>query len=289
MTARLLPDVDAATYHADQFGETPTLSAGIIRTLLTGSPAHAKAAHPKLNPAYESKQEEKFDVGLAAHRLLLEGENAIEVVVADNWRTASAREHRDEARAYGRIPLLAADADKVVELAAAIRVQVAQVDADPPLLTNGQPEVTLTWDEQGVAAKARLDWLHDDLRAVDDLKTTSRTANPDMWARRTLYDHGCDIQAAWYLRGLRALEHPRTKWRWIVVETSPPYALSVITPSAAVLELANAKIDHALTIWKRCLETDQWPAYPPVLHVAELPVYEEARWLEREAREEIAA
>jgi hypothetical protein len=77
-------------------------------------------------------------------------------------------------------------------------------------------------------------------------------------------------------------------WRWVVVETSPPYALSVITPGAAVLELANAKIDRALSIWRDCLERDAWPAYPPVLHVAELPAWEEARWLEREAMETLA-
>jgi hypothetical protein len=74
----------------------------------------------------------------------------------------------------------------------------------------------------------------------------------------------------------------------VVVETSPPYALSVITPGAAVLELANAKIDRAVELWQRCLENDRWPAYPPVVHVAEVPAWEEARWLEREAMETVA-
>jgi hypothetical protein len=37
------------------------------------------------------------------------------------------------------------------------------------------------------------------------------------------------------------------------------------------------------------LETDEWPSYQPTAYRAELPPWEESRWLEREAREEIAA
>jgi hypothetical protein len=154
-------------------------------------------------------------------------------------------------------------------------------------LTGGKPEQTMVWQDAqtGVWCRARFDWLHDDLSAIDDLKTTTRSAHPEAFAKN-LYSYGCDVQAAFYLRGLRTLKetplYTEPKWRWVVVETSPPYGLSVVEPGPAVLELADAKVDAALKLWADCLERDSWPGYPTKVATAELPAWEEARWLERE-------
>ena len=157
MTARLLPNVPADQYHNDQVGDTPTLSASIAKVLLDQSPAHAKAQHPKLNPNYERKTDDKFDIGTAVHKLLLEGESVVEIIVADNFRTKVAQEQRDQARAHGRIPLLAKDADQVIEMVQAIAAQLARFDL--PALTDGAVEQTFLWNEDGVACRARLDWF----------------------------------------------------------------------------------------------------------------------------------
>ena len=293
MTAEILT-VDPATYHADQIADTPTLSSSIAKLLVEASPAHARAAHPKLNPNFKQEADDKFDIGTCLHALLLQGDTVFDRLAYPDWRTNAAKEAREEARAHGRIPLLLKDADRVDEMAEAVRAQIAQLDVDPLPFTDGQPEQTIVWEEQGVMCRARFDWLRDDFTVCDDLKTTSRYANPEAWQRGPLYDHGADLQAAMYLRGLRAylgetLSPHDIKWRWVVVETQPPYALSVIAPTAAVLAIGDAKFDLALAKWKRCLETGDWPAYPRTVVDAELPTYIETRWLEREAREEIAA
>jgi hypothetical protein len=136
-----------------------------------------------------------------------------------------------------------------------------------------------------VWCRGRIDWLHDNLSAIDDLKTTTRSAHPEAFAKN-LYSYGCDVQAAFYLRGIQALKGSAVSgmmdWRWVVVETSPPYGLSVIEPGPAVLELADAKVDAALKLWADCLERDSWPGYPTRVATAELPAWEEARWLQRE-------
>jgi hypothetical protein len=282
--------IPAASYHADGFDpDDPSLSASTINTLLTMSPAHARANHPRLNPDYQPKVEDKFDLGTACHSMLLEGISIVEVCDFPDWRTKAAKEARDLARMHGRVPLLTDQYASVLGMYEAVAAQIAQLDVDPIPLTAGKPEQTMVWEEQGVLCRARIDWLHDDLTAIDDLKTTSRSAHPEAWTR-TLFGIGCDVQAAFYLRGLKKL-HPNamfspTTWRWLVVETQPPYALSVVSPGPAVLELANMKIDAALQTWKQCLETDVWPAYPRQVCYAELPAWEEARWL---AREEIGA
>jgi hypothetical protein len=277
-------EISESRYHADPCAE-PSLSASVAHKLIANSPLHAWAAHPLLNPGYVPEEAERFDIGKAAHALLLEGVTAVEVVDANDWRTTAAQEARAEARAAGRFPLLAKQWGDVQAMVEAARIQLNGVEATPLPFTDGKPEQTLIWQEPtGVTCRARLDWLRDDHTCIDDYKTTSRTANPEQWSR-SLFGMGCDVQAAFYLRGLKTLTGTAADWRWVVQETTPPYALSVITLTPAAMQLAEAKVEHAIAKWAECLEADQWPGYPLQLCHAELPSYEEARWLEREEKE----
>jgi hypothetical protein len=285
VTGTLYPNVPASEYHSDATADGPTLSASIANILLNQSPLHAWTAHPRLNPDHQAKVDDKFDVGTVVHQLLLERKTSVRVVDAADWRTKAAKEERDEARAAGAIPLLTHQYEDVARMTKAVLAQLVDLDVDPRPLTNGKPEQTMVWEMDGVLCRARIDWLHDDLSAIDDVKTTAR-ANPESWVRSALFAHGCDVQAAFYLRGIGALYGPTAvaelQWRWLVVETSPPYALSIIEPGPAVLELANAKVDYALNLWKTCHEREEWPGYPRRVATAELPAWEEARWLARE-------
>jgi hypothetical protein len=264
----------------------PTFNAGTANLLLNRSPLHAWTAHPRLNPNWQPDDDAKYDGGTVAHSLLLEGTANVDVCDYPDWRTKDAREARDASRANKRTPLLAHQFEEVMAMCNAVAKQLQGFDVDPVPLTAGKPEQTMVWQDSttGVWCRARIDWLHDDLSAIDDLKTTSRSAHPEVFAKN-LYSYGCDVQAAFYLRGMKALrDNPfgPPDWRWIVVETTPPYGLSVIEPGPAVLELADAKVDAALKLWAECLERDVWPGYPTKVATAELPAWEEARWLARE-------
>ena len=275
-------DIPADTYHADTDG--PSLSASIASILVTRSPLHAWTAHPKLNPAFVRDEDPKFDVGRVAHAVILEGADIVYVVHADTWRTNDAKEARKYARGIGKVPLLAHQLADVQAMVAAVQPQLDAHNALPALFTDGKPEQTLTWDDDGVRCKARLDWLRDDHATIDDLKTTSRSANPDAYSRN-LYDVGGDVQAAFYLRGVEKVTGKRPEFRWVIVETAPPYALSVVSPGPDVLALGAAKVDRALETWKRCLDLNEWPGYPVDVCYADMPPWEESRWLERDARE----
>jgi hypothetical protein len=174
----------------------------------------------------------------------------------------------------------------VQEMVVSLHRQLDGHAADPQPFTDGAPEQTIVWEEPGgVMCRARLDWLRDDHATVDDYKTTSRTANPDAWTR-SLFGMGADIQAAFYRRGVAALGGQMPEFRWTVQETYPPYAVSVIAPGPDVLTIGAKKVELALDLWRKCLDSDSWPAYPTEVCYATLPAYEEARWL---AREEMAA
>lgn len=288
LAAGIHESVAAAEYHA-ACTDSPSLSASIARILVNKSPAHAKAAHPVLNPELERKDEAKFDVGTAAHRLFLEGDDAIAVYsLATDWRTKDAKEFREIARSSGQIPLLLEQAGDVRSLVASARDQLARHRADPPLFADGKPEQTLVWEEEnGITCRARLDWLHDDFTAIDDLKTTSASADPEKWTR-TMYGMGADLQVAFYIRGVEKLTGVRPVFRFCVVETYQPYALSVIDLAPSALMLAEAKVDSAIGLWAQCLEDDSWPAYTEQVASIELPTWEEMRWLSRDGMEEAA-
>lgn len=273
-----LLDIPADAYHRDDLGnEQPSLSSSIAHTLITQSPAHAKAAHPKLNPNYQREEKEVYDIGTAAHRLLLEGVAGCQVIEADDWRTKAAKEERDAARESGKLPLLAKHWDAVCAMVDATRAQLDRVECDPPLFVDGKPEQTLVWEEDGVTCRARLDWLHDSGYCIDDFKTTSKSANPEAWSR-TLFNNGCDIQCAFYLRGLQQATGKHAQFRFVVQETFPPYALSVVSLAPDALELARSKVKYAIDLWRTCLERDEWPAYTPRIAYAEAPAWDLAKW-----------
>lgn len=276
--------ITASDYHADLVADKPTLSKSIAHTLITKSAAHARAEHPRLNPHFVRKEDEKFDIGTAAHSLLLEGDDGVYVVQADDWRTKASKEEREYARSMGRVALLGKHWDAVQQMVAATRSQLERVSVSPPLFADGTAERTLVWDEGGVTCRARLDWLRDDLTAIDDYKTTSRSASPDAWSR-SMFGIGADLQVAFYLRGLKAVTGKDAAFRFVVQETFEPYALCVFTLGPDAMALANEKATWAIEQWRACLERDEWPAYPTRVCHIQSPPWAEPQWFDREARD----
>jgi hypothetical protein len=278
-------DIPRAAYHADPCVE-PSLSASLIKKLCLESAAHAHYAHPRLNPAAVEENGEHFDIGTAAHALLLEGSKAIAVIDAKDYRTNAAKEARDLAYAADLTPLLVARWTDVQAMVAAARVQLARhTDGGAAMFTDGRPEQTLIWQEEDVWCRARLDWLREGMPgpSIDDYKTTSASANPDDWTR-SLFFSGTDIQVAWYLRGLRALTEQDGVFRFAVQETYPPYALAVIGLGPDALMLAEKKCLYALEKWREARDRNDWQGYPRRTAWASLPMAHEAWWLEKELR-----
>lgn len=272
--------IPADQYHADPTSQ-PSLSASIAKLLCNESPLHAWAAHPKLNAQYERRDEDKFDLGTVCHAVFLEGQAAVELVDAPDWRTKAAQEERFQARVQGKTPLLKKQWPEIIDTVTAARKQLAGHQADPPPFQGGKPEQTLVWEEAGVVCRSRLDWLRDDFAAVDDLKFTSRSANPRSWSR-TIFGLGYDIQAEMYSRGVERLTGVRPDFRLVVVEVTPPYAVSVISLAPDAATIARKKVDWALAVWRRCLDSGEWPGFADQVAFAHVPAWEEAAWLEQE-------
>jgi hypothetical protein len=286
-TPGIYDGISAPDYHADPCPE-PSLSSSIAKLLCLSSPAHARQDHPRLNPDAAHEEAERFDIGSAAHALLLEGDSGVVIVDAPDWRTKAAREARDAAYAAGKTPLLARAWADVEAMAIAARRQLdAHTDGGAGMFTAGKAEQTLIWREDRVWCRARFDWLRqpfDGDWAIDDYKSTSGSANPDSWTR-AMFGMGFDLQAAWYRRGLQVLTGADAIFRFAVQETYPPYALSVIALGPDAMTIAEKKRLYALERWDECQRENAWPGYPTRTCWAELPPWEEAKWLGRELEE----
>lgn len=274
--------ISAEEYHKDPC-PAPSLSSSIAKMMIHDSPAHARLHHPRLVEQPIIENGTHFDIGSVAHAILLEDKLEAEIIDAPDWRTNAAKEARDLARSRGRIPLLKKHSAAVGAMLVALKEQLKDHRAKN-MFTDGRGERTLIWrEEDHIWCRARLDWLHDSYKYIDDYKTTSATANPEVISR-TMFANGWDIQAAFYLRGLKKLTGKDAEFRFCVQETFPPYALSVIGLNPDTLLIGHKKVEYAMETWARCLAEDNWPGYPRDICYAMLPPWEEARWIEREMK-----
>lgn len=276
-------EMSAEAYHADPC-PAPSLSSSVAKMLVTRTPRHAWAAHPKLNPAFEHEHSQKFDLGSAAHAFMLHDERVFEVIDAGGWTTKDARAMRDGARNANKIPLLTEQWDRLQMMVRSGRRQLEAHQEASGAFTNGKPEQTLIWEERGLWFRARLDWLPNAGDVFDDFKSTAASADPDAWSR-IAYSLSFDMQAAFYCRGIKALGLSRDpQFRFIVQEVDSPFALSVIGLSPSSLDLAEHKLARAIEIWRECLKSNRWPGYPDRICYIEPPAWAEAQFIERDAR-----
>lgn len=275
-----IPEVD---YHADGLLDEPSLSSSIANLLVTRSPLHAWTAHPRLNPKFRPEEATKeMDRGRAIHALLLEGAaDRIAIIDAADYKTKDARTSRDLARAANRIPLLTADYDRVRDTVLGIATQLAHTELEG-MMDEGDAELTAVWQEGPTWCRSRFDWVSRDRSLIVDLKTTEN-AEPNAYLRRML-QLGGDVQAAFYVRAVERLTGIAPKFVELVVETEPPYAISLVGLDPAWMAFAMSKVDSAIAQWQECIVSGQWPAYPTRVCWGTLPAYAQAQWEEREAQ-----
>lgn len=273
LTTGVHHDVPDDRYHAD-----PRLSSSEARNLLPPS-CPAKYRWTK---DHGQAPRRTFDIGHAAHQMVLGAGPGLEVVDADNWRTKAAQQQAAEARAAGLVPLLAHEHAQVTAMAAALRAH--------PIAGNylrpgaGAAEVTLAWDcpATGVPCRARLDLLPPPAAAgrlvIPDYKTCAE-ASPQALSR-AVASYGYHVQAAWYLDGCRALGlgDDSAAFVFIAQEKTPPYLVSIFQPDAIAMRVGAEQALQARHVWSWCTGQGRWPSYSDEVLQLALP-----RWAEIEA------
>lgn len=267
--AYTIPEAD---YHADPCA-VPSLSRSVAHTLVYQSPLHAWYQHPRLNPQHEHESSERFDLGSAAHALLLGGTAAgICVVDADDWRTKAAKAARDEARNNGLTPILRKHDYAVRKMVDAAREAIEHSPYAGCLdSASGASGQTLVWRNGDSWCRCLLDRITAGNSLILDYKTTESAA-PSPWSRGHMVQHGYDMQCEFYKQGAEAVFGTRPSFIFIVQEIHRPYAVSFVTLCESFHDVARGKIELALAQWRRCMKSNQWPGYHGF--IAEPPPWE---------------
>lgn len=243
----------AEEYHADRGSVS---SSGLRKLLAPGCPAQFK--YERDNPQAPKKE---FDLGHAAHKLVLDDGPELEVIDFPDWKKQEARDLRDAAYAAGKVPLLAKDHDMVQAMAEAIR----QHPHAGPLFAAGTgiPERSIFWTDKatGIRCRCRPDWLKilPGLTLCVDYKTTT-DASPAA-VSKAIEKYGYHQQDAFYLDGLEAagLADDGARFVFVFQQKTPPYLITVRELAQHDRDIGRAKNERALRIYADCIATGTWP------------------------------
>lgn len=278
----IYPGIRDADYRADPC-PIPSLTQSLCKIALDRSMRSVRAACPPLNPDFEAEDDTKFDLGNTAHTMLLgRGKDIVALDFAD-WKTKAAKEAREAAAAEGKIGVLMGQHARAAAMAGEARAQLDR-HADRDAFTSGKPEVMIAWEEDGIWCRALIDWLHDDLRTVDDYKSTAMSVAPHVIGFRAL-NGGWDLQAAFISRGLDIIDPAgagRRKFRFIAQETDPPHDIAVMHMTKPWMTMGAKKVGAAMQLWRAATKTSRWAGYGNRPMTPEYPAYQEKNWLERE-------
>jgi hypothetical protein len=134
--------------------------------------------------------------------------------------------------------------------------------------TGHRAEASVFWGENGLTLKCRPDaWQP---TQIVDLKTTIN-ADPREFGR-TAYNFGYHQSAAHYIDGVKQATGEELPFKFVLVEKTEPYLVSVVELDWEAIELGRALNDRAKRIYQECAETGNWPGYPPSDPI-ELPAF----------------
>lgn len=270
---RVVDGLSAETYHADH---TSISSSGLRAILDPGCPAQFKydRDHP---PA----RKREFDLGHAAHKLVLGEGPDFKIIDFPDYKKVAAQKLRDEAYEMGLVPLLTKEHDQVQGMAEAVR----QHPVAGPLFTpdGGLAEQSIYWTDTrtGVRCRCRPDWMPhrgDGRLVVVDYKT-AKAVDPAAIAK-AVYDHGYHAQAAFYLDGVKAAGlagDQEPAFVFVFQSKTAPYLVHLVELDFPALTLGAARNERALRIYAECERTGIWPGFNDRITYLPLPAWAENR------------
>ena len=261
----IYPGFSEDLYHCD----TVALSSSGARRIIQATPAHFR--HEQLHALPPT---DAMVLGSAVHSLALGVGPRVVRLDYDSWRTNAAKEAAAEIRLTDGIPLLADTYRKAVAMADAIRLHPLA----GPLIESAPPErreLSGWWidDDTGIWCRVRFDAVGEiaGRPVVVDVKTAASRAG----FRKSVDDRGYDQQQAWYCEAalVLGLTDAWPDFLFAGVESSPPYAAWVSRLEPEWVERGYARNRRARETFARCVEADDWPAYP--IEIDDVPM---PRW-----------
>lgn len=230
------------------------------------------------SPRYVNWRRRNPDTTETAERRIARGIHAAVLeptAFARDWHTTDLSRRTKAYKEFvadlpdGAEVLTVAEADRVTAAAAAI----LDHPAAGALLSDGDGEVSLTWEEDGLALRGRVDWLRK--RSVIDLKILGTTHERRVGAlvARNLW-HG---QLAHYVAGCRANGLEVEDAYLIVADGRDAHDVAVYhvdpSPPDGALYVGQELRAGLLDRLRRCVAEDHWPGRHETVQDLCLPGY----------------
>lgn len=229
-----------------------------------------KTHHLKTTGAIPFKTSKAYEIGTAAHVLILEGVEAFGeryyIINPDHQpiNDKTKKPYGPATKAYtdwldsvadGRITLSPTDGQLVVDMADAVKAH----DAARSLLEQGQPEGVLRATLQqssgyAVKAQVRIDWFNPDVGLID-LKTIS---DLDEFIEQ-FEQYQYDLQFAFYQMVTEEATGQVFPVHAIVVEKKQPYRVGVFEIHQNQIEAKRKEIAEYLDSYAESAAADHWP------------------------------
>lgn len=207
-----------------------------------------------------------FEIGTAAHALVLGTGPELVEIDAENWRTEKARQEADDAREDGMVPLLPHEYRMVMDMADAIRRHPVAAALFSP--DRGDAEQSLIWRDgpTGVMRRARLDHLPyptDSRMLLVDYKTCVKADEAS--CAKAVLNYGYHRQGATYEDGVIKLGRAaEVAYLICFQEKQAPYLIHIFEVDAMFLAIARDQNRAALELYAKCAADNHWPGWEDV-------------------------
>ena len=249
----LYPSIAPEEYFSEPC-PAPALTNSLISILTNKSPAHARHAHPSLNPSYDPKKSSRaMSRGSLVHRLALDKGQEIIVSPYDEFRTKESKEWRD-GQPSGCLIVKQAELETAEAMASVIRRQIEEACQGEPYET----EVVFAWLEGDVWCRGMLDVWCPSLNLALDPKTCADASDH---AVDRVFAKGYARQQSWYQRGLSAINGESPQFKFLFVEGDEPHVSRVASASEGLRSGSDMECDRALSLFGKCLASGEWPGY----------------------------
>ena len=128
-------------------------------------------------------------------------------------------------------------------------------------LINGEHELSYFWTDEdtGLKCKCRPDSINHKLKIVVDYKTCDN-AETEHFMKQAIR-LGYDLQASYYLDGVKANTGEDYVFVFIAQEKKPPYAVNILQADDIFIRSGREVYKSMLQTYKECSETGNWYGY----------------------------
>lgn len=277
-------DLSKRDYHNDPC-EAPSLSSTIAKELLYHSPKHAAFKHSRLNPFSSSEffvPTKTMLIGDAVHNMVLRDGEDICYIPYDNYRTKDARDLKETALIQNQIPILEPWCEHIEDITSSV---------DTRHFENSEIEKTFVLKSEGTPYlyyRSMVDSykIYDDEFQITDLKVTEIRCRD--WCRSQAFENV--IQAGFYNLILKKVlkKRPR-RFRFLVVESKPPYGSMLYEFDNVLMDLCNRMALEAIGKWNKmmkCFDYRNIESYPSDIQEIECPFWLRSKYNELAGEEE---